>query len=287
MTTSDNPRYVLLRNVREGILFTVEQQARVARQEIRAASDEHDMSYVGKVVESLPPYFFTREFVELSMAQDQVDVEWHNDILPTDGGFACLGWPLELSEVPEGRTRDLVGSDLVMSEFFWRTTGNDVFVFFRVGDAETLERVGLVGGMWNRGESLLERVAQHDADDPQHVFRLCLPVFAQLMVMANQRISETSSELLPRPMRRRGVAAPSEGAVRVVHLRRRTKESDGEQDVIDVDWSHRWVVRGHWRQQWYPSRNVHEPIFVSPYVKGPEDKPLVIKNIRYAVDQWR
>lgn len=62
--------------------------------------------------------------------------------------------------------------------------------------------------------------------------------------------------------------------VRVVELRRKQAKAEhsGEHDA--VDWSHQWIVSGHWRQQWYPSLNANRPRWIMPYVKGPEDKPL-------------
>lgn len=66
----------------------------------------------------------------------------------------------------------------------------------------------------------------------------------------------------------------------VVELRRPSWHvSDPERErVTDVDWSHRWLVRGHWRNQWYPSEGVHRQKFIGGYVKGPENLPLVIKQ---------
>jgi hypothetical protein len=45
--------------------------------------------------------------------------------------------------------------------------------------------------------------------------------------------------------------------------------------MSERDYQHQWVVRGHWRQQWYPSRNVHRPIWITPHIKGPEGAPLL------------
>lgn len=44
------------------------------------------------------------------------------------------------------------------------------------------------------------------------------------------------------------------------------------------EWTHRWIVRGHWRNQWYPSEGRHRQKFIGGYVKGPEDLPLVIRE---------
>lgn len=42
-----------------------------------------------------------------------------------------------------------------------------------------------------------------------------------------------------------------------------------------VDWSHRWIVRGHWRQQPHGEGRKHRrPVWIAPHIKGPEDKPL-------------
>ena len=42
-----------------------------------------------------------------------------------------------------------------------------------------------------------------------------------------------------------------------------------------VAWSHRWIVRGHWRQQAYgPRQTLSRLKWIDPFVKGPEDKPF-------------
>jgi hypothetical protein len=41
------------------------------------------------------------------------------------------------------------------------------------------------------------------------------------------------------------------------------------------DWQHRWVVRMHKVRQWYPSLQRHKVIYRGPYIKGPDDKPLL------------
>lgn len=48
----------------------------------------------------------------------------------------------------------------------------------------------------------------------------------------------------------------------------------------DVEWSHRWLVAGHWRQQPYPTLGITRQIWISPYIKGPEDRPLDVRKER-------
>ncbi len=73
--------------------------------------------------------------------------------------------------------------------------------------------------------------------------------------------------------------------VKVIVLRRAELTShidstNGE----SVEWSCRWIVNGHWRNQYHPSTGRHELKYILPYMKGPEDKPLRIpKATVYAV----
>lgn len=38
--------------------------------------------------------------------------------------------------------------------------------------------------------------------------------------------------------------------------------------------TYQFVVRGHWRNQWYPSLKDHRQVWIAPYVKGPEGTEL-------------
>jgi hypothetical protein len=60
--------------------------------------------------------------------------------------------------------------------------------------------------------------------------------------------------------------------VRVITLRRPRVTSSGQ---ADREFRHQWIVRGHWRQQWYPSRQVHRPAWIAPHLKGPAGAPLL------------
>ena len=75
--------------------------------------------------------------------------------------------------------------------------------------------------------------------------------------------------------------------VLIVILRRkehRRYESDDD-SIAAREWTHRWYVNGHWRNQWYPTLGLHRQRWIEGYVKGPEDKPLVLKERRYVVSR--
>ena len=62
--------------------------------------------------------------------------------------------------------------------------------------------------------------------------------------------------------------------VQIVYLRRREQHPTINGQPNPVDWSCRWLVRGHWRNQYHPSDGSRKPTFIQSYVKGPEDKPF-------------
>lgn len=93
-----------------------------------------------------------------------------------------------------------------------------------------------------------------------------------------------SRERLPRPRRReaerlaKDIPEAETEYVTVLRLRRLASRDRNEQTEQAVDWSCQWVVRGHWRNQWYPSEQRHRQRYVGPHVKGPLDKPLRLSD---------
>ena len=104
-------------------------------------------------------------------------------------------------------------------------------------------------------------------------------VLATFWALASQRLV---IETVERPGGRSAARqAQREGRtldeVRVIRLR--DPASRGRSDAgSDVEWSDRWIVGRHWRSQWYPTSGQHRPKLIEPYVKGPDDKPLVVRE---------
>ena len=101
-----------------------------------------------------------------------------------------------------------------------------------------------------------------------------------MLAFINSPFVDTTPQRLPRAIRReleRTSHPQSEGLdTAVVTLRRRQhgNPDGGEAEGEDREWSSRWWVSGHIRAQWYPSLKAHKLIWIAPYIKGPEDKPV-------------
>ncbi|SMB83359.1 hypothetical protein [Corynebacterium glucuronolyticum] len=77
---------------------------------------------------------------------------------------------------------------------------------------------------------------------------------------------------------------PKTSLVQVIELRRLAHKHSEEKGHATREFHTRWMVRGHWRQQRVgPGRKYVRPVYVAPYIKGPEDAPL--KTDR--VNAWR
>jgi hypothetical protein len=99
-------------------------------------------------------------------------------------------------------------------------------------------------------------------------------VFATFRLGAQRGLCEQAKHRTERPERRRTARAQlPERDVMVLRLRR--SEHDPQVQVgVGREYTCRWPVRGHWRQQWYPSVQDHRPIWINQHIKGPDDAPL-------------
>lgn len=101
-----------------------------------------------------------------------------------------------------------------------------------------------------------------------------LRLFGSLMTFLEQPFVTTTKERAERATRRRlGEHMPEpEPLVSVIRLRRPRAVTQPCNESEPIEWSHRWVVSGHWHR--YHSNEGIKTLWLLPYVKGPEDKPL-------------
>jgi len=107
-----------------------------------------------------------------------------------------------------------------------------------------------------------------------------------LWAFMQQRICVRQQVPPDRAMRRRlerdgGKPAPF---IEVVDLRARDYvRGDADPERQPVDWSCRWLVRAHWRNQYCGPDRPHQRILVPVHVKGPPEKPLKTAAKLFAV----
>jgi hypothetical protein len=105
-------------------------------------------------------------------------------------------------------------------------------------------------------------------------------ILLSLWTLMQQRIAIRTKERVSNPFRKRATKANiADHHVTLVTLRRpQPKRSDG--DHREVEWTHQWLVSGHWRNQPYRALNTTKQIWINPYVKGPDDLPLAVPTTK-------
>lgn len=96
--------------------------------------------------------------------------------------------------------------------------------------------------------------------------------FIAFCLWVQGEILTTSPQRLPRHTLRKHKI--HEGSVRIVTLRRRQYVNKKEGDGEPVEWSCRWLVRGHWRRVRDKKTGEEKTVWVRGYIKGPSDKPF-------------
>jgi hypothetical protein len=143
------------------------------------------------------------------------------------------------------------------------------------------------GYAWGEGYDMNEWLAESMEMRPSGPM---LWLYATWRLM-QQTITDVRTEGVDRGLRRAAEKRKMKTQqVTVIHLRKRKAAVvDGEEQHIE--WSHSWLVRGHWRQQWYGPKNGDEnerfqvPIWIHPHLKGPEDAPLLVRDHIYSLDR--
>jgi hypothetical protein len=106
-------------------------------------------------------------------------------------------------------------------------------------------------------------------------------------LIMSQTLTAKSPERGDRAQRRRLERENLPSEVLVIQFRKTRYTSAEGGEERSVNWSHRWIVGGHWR--WQPYKDpasggeIKKRIWISPYVKGPDDKPLKTKERVYVL----
>lgn len=76
--------------------------------------------------------------------------------------------------------------------------------------------------------------------------------------------------------RARKFARRSKGRIPIIEIVQLRRTEGGQTDGAGTSRSYsvRFIVHGHWRNQWYSRAGVHAPKWIEAYVKGPHDAPL-------------
>lgn len=225
------------------------------------------------------PYYWSPDLCDVieAAAATLPDVTLRAEMLPSWAGYCRFGRTLQ------DRAHDYPPYLVALS---WQTVepadGGDgpatVLVTPWFTNALCPAGLPLGGASWDIGQTAA-LIGGHAPDDERQAapLRWLLSLFGSMLLFMEQRVLVAKEERPARATRRRleREGWTHEPMVRVVQLRRAAAETGRRDGAAPVEWSCRWVVSGHWRQQACgPDRAERRPVFVLPYVKGPENAPL-------------
>lgn len=256
------------------------------------APDSHTSPFVRSWLPKAAPFSWSKESTSaVWMASKSIpeDTMFEPDVLP-EGLSACWWWlesplPIPMKErdqiTREGgmnadeicalllirhRASDLVICDGRMSDYGPAMTGL-LAVPIGVSLKDVINGVGLDVSTGEIG--------------PKHSVRSIglLRFILAASAWLKQRIVSVESGHIERHRRKQLARENGEipiSDVKVVQLRRsESAEHEASENGEHVEWSCRWVVSGHWRNQPY-GNGLRKLIYILPYVKGPDNKPLKV-----------
>lgn len=232
------------------------------QQEMRREEDVGDALHftISRAAYAGDTYFFSRDVLALLEGAARTlprSVVLHSAMLPSHTAFCYMERPVAIDD------REPITC------VAW--TCNEETAYFAAMNMNQAGLLPMLGGGWMFGESI-EQTLPH-ADDSELALKV-VSFMGAMFLFLNQRILRYTNERPDRATRRRMPVFESEPVIRVVSLRRVNYQHKDSTEHEAVEWSCQWLVRGFWRNQWYPSLGNHQPKWIAPYIKGPADKPL-------------
>lgn len=201
-------------------------------------------------------------------------------VLPQPASWHTFETGIGLGGTLEWNGRNFAGSTADAVLVIDRGTGMEVLQFGAMEDTETGEAVpAVLGGTLRYGA-----VYPDDFEgDWRNLATGVLMMFAFLASPFIPKQQMRASRAARREAKRNGFPERPEDLVTFIVLRRPEKRRHpSDESPNQTEWKHRWLVSGHLRAQWYPSEQAHRLIWIAPYLKGPEDAPMLQHAFRVA-----
>lgn len=240
---------------------------------------EKHVNHIASGIDVSKLYWISEDFTSLATiaGQDLTELTLTSEDLPSR--FGLLVWARPIGEIK--RPAGMAGLRAVS----WTPVPGGLWlnVYFQADDADPLYNVEYRQEFgYFQSPSLGTGIPWDETGEVTDSMRtdnqFILTLFSTFFLMRQPGVVVESEapvdKKLIRSLKRSGYKIPD---VRVVDLRRHVRgkpesvEEAAERRKISV----RFMVRGHWKNQAYgPARSLRRPIYISPFIKGPDDAPL-------------
>lgn len=228
--------------------------------------------------------YYLPEDMQHSLEQASVNVPddfvWHVELLPSDRGFLmCEKHYVVAPDDPTTQAADMRWFSWCTSEDYeWDT----VFILYYASKAYPYMPLPCYMFKIANGEPIFQTPTHYELMPTVKFFAACFTFLQQQLVEALPIQADRATR---KRLERTTQTTPISSTVQIVRLRHRYVPNAERDTPMAHDWNYSWMVRGHWRKQPYPSKGqgVYKHIFIRPYRKGPEDKPLRGTEKVYAI----
>lgn len=244
------------------------------RNYIRSGKAPAEHRYVAQVAAVAPVYFVASDMTQLATAAGTTlpVAQLTRQITPTATGFMLF----------DGRIGTLIDAEgaTAVRGVVWADTGEESVELYPLIEFSGYLITTTQWLLWRTGQDdPVGYAKEHDhADVGQYDGETIVRTVLASWVLMQQEIAWTERTQPDRATRKRLKKAGQLSPIVIVRLRKLVRAAEENEGSELVQWQHRWLVNGHWRQQWYPSAHEHRPLWITPYVKGPEGKPFLRKD---------
>lgn len=204
---------------------------------------------LASILYNAPPFFIHDEVFLLIKDMKLPDHHIEHDIMPYDTIY--LGFNGHIINPPfkvKSYILSKIDNDLTVVVFYENTTTNLPDI-----------KIDVFENIFNKKFSELEEYQKG--------------LIALLVYMKNKKVCECSKKKVPSSIIRKH---PKEKltTISIINLPREIRGYYKNKGTKRYSLEFRFLVMGHYRSQWYPSKKRHELIWIDAHTRGPKDKPI-------------
>jgi hypothetical protein len=231
--------------------------------------------------------YLDEQFVSLDVNRKRLGwraISWVYDEMWTSGSESFLAQKEEIDtlllsgkKITPGEFPDLVYEPVVRITLWSHIDDEDDFPY-PPEDLETARRNGQYWGIAHATAIPIKEISAMSTINEGDVTAAWLTFLRVMNRLMAEKITLRTPQKPRRALRRESVRVGLDKSnVIVVELRQRSGSAP-DPSGKHREYSHRFIVHGFWRNQWYPKLKTHRQKYIASYVKGPEGKPLLVKD---------
>ena len=118
------------------------------------------------------------------------------------------------------------------------------------------------------GESMEQQFFDENIEDRQKKTVYAILSALMYVSMSNSSVEEFSDTVKRKKVLHKKRKGVPKHVMNVINVRQKVRKSTGVAISDSTPSDKMWIVRGHWRNQWYAKDGVHKPKWIDPHFKG-------------------